>query len=905
MRIILVALLIACGPAKPAATVPAPTTPTEPAVTTPTADALVPPQPTVRLPRNFVPAGYKARLAIDPKKDKLAGAVEIAGNVSERSSVIWLHGFHLAITKASATNAAGAIALTVTSKGEDLLEVRAAKPLDAGAWTLAFEYTGELDPVNTRGAFKQTVAGDSYVFTQLESTFARRVFPCFDEPNVKVPWKLTLDVPKALVAVANTPQEKETALDASTKRVEFMVTKPLPTYLVAFGIGPFDIVDAGKSKGGTPLRMVTLKGRSADAAYAAQTSAKIVDAIEDYFATPYPYEKLDMLTVPLTTGFVAMENAGLITYIERLMLIDPKDTSIGPKRTWILVAAHEVAHQWFGNLVTPEFWDDIWLNEGFASWLGVKIGAQLEPAWRDGDLPIKMRGGALRSDALVSARRIRQPIDSVDDIHTAFDGITYLKGASVLYMFENHLGVEAFQKGVREYLASRTWGNATSADFVAAISKAGGKPMIDTAFATFLDQAGAPEITATTSCAGGKIEVQLAQRRFVPPGAPEPPAHTPWIVPVCIAFDKAGKRGDVCTLLDKAQASVALDTKTCPRWVMPNATGRGYYRNVYTVPQVSALRDEAWAKLTWPERRVIYYDLATAARNGKLPLQLAFSLTPRMLAGNDRFTVGETLELATGFDELVPDDLRTKYEAWLRTQFSAAASATSFVPKANETFDAEETRTELLQATAWLAREPALVAEAVRLADKWRDLPESIRPLVLAIAVDAKPELFEKTLRDVAGEPDRAKREAMYAALGSVRDPARYKAALALILDAKVDIRESLDLVYENSTDATREVAKEFVREHKDAIIARFPNAQVTGPLARLAKVFTGTCKASERDAIADYVTKTFASMAGGERTVKQAIEGMDQCIARRKILDPQIRVWLGGLRLPKVHVKK
>jgi alanyl aminopeptidase len=906
MRSVIPLLLVACGStAKPATTTPAPTTPVAPPITAPVADALVPPQPTVRLPRNFVPTGYKARLAIDPKKDKFSGAVEIAGNVSERSSVIWLHGFHLAITKAAASNAAGAIALTVTPKGEDLLEVRAEKPLDAGAWTLAFEYTGELDPVNTSGAFKQTVAGESYVFTQLEAIFARRVFPSFDEPNVKVPWKLTLDVPKALVAVANTPQESETALDANTKRVEFAVTKPLPTYLVAFGVGPFDIVDAGKSKRGTPLRMITLKGRSADVAYAAQTSPKILDAVEDYFGMPYPYEKLDMLTIPLTVGFLAMENAGLITYGESLMLMDPKDTSIGHKRFWILVAAHEVAHQWFGNLVTPEFWDDIWLNEGFATWLGIKIGDKLEPQWRDSEFAITMRTDALRADAIVSARKIRQPIDSLDDIRTAFDGITYQKGAAVLYMFENYLGVDTFQKGVREYLASRTWGNATSADFVGAIAKASGKQHIDTGFASFLDQAGSPEIVATPSCKAGKIEVQLAQKRYLPPGAPEPAQQQPWVVPVCIAFDKAGKRGEMCTLLDKANATIALDTKTCPRWVMPNATGRGYYRNAYTVPQLVALRDEAWSKLTWAERRVIQHDVATAARTGKLSLQLALSFTPKMLAGNDRFTVDAALGLPSGFSDFVPDDLRGKYEHWLRTQFGPAANAAGFMPKPSETLDLEITRVDLLNTVAWLGREPALIAEAVRLADRWRELPEAIRELVLTVAVDAKPEIYEKTLREVTMEKERNKRKEMFDALRATRDPVRYKAALQLILDPKVDIRESMWMVLGTQSDATREVAKQFVRDHKDSIIGRFPNAQVQGPIAQLATVFTGTCKAAEREAIAEYVTKTFASMAGGERTVKQAIEGMDQCIARKKILEPELRAWLGGVRIPKPDVKK
>ncbi|HLL23148.1 MAG TPA: M1 family aminopeptidase, partial [Kofleriaceae bacterium] len=885
--------VLACGSSKPT---PAPTVSGPPPKAGPAADGLSPPQPTVRLPRNFVPTHYELALAIDPAKPKFEGTTAITGTISERSRVIWLHAFQLDVTRAVARLGATEVALTATPKGEDLLELRAAQPLTPGEWTIELAYTGALDPVNTTGVFKQTVENQTYVFTQLEAIFARRVFPSFDEPGVKTPFKLSLRVPKALTAVANTPVVKETPAGDS-KVVEFAMSKPMPTYLVAFGIGPFDIVDAGKSRRGTPMRIVTLAGRSADATYAAQTAGKVLDTVEDYFGVPYPYEKLDHLTIPLTVGFGAMENAGLITYAEDVMLMDAKRPSQAQREDWLGTAAHEVAHQWFGNFVTPMFWDDIWLNEGFATWLGTKVTAQLEPAWNVDAL--RLREIALESDAIVSARKIRQPIDEVDDIRTAFDFITYLKGASVLYMFEAYLGPDVFQKGVREYMATRAWGNATSADFVATISKASGKS-IDAAFATFLDQAGAPELTTTTSCSGGKVELAVSQRRYLPPGAAEPTANTPWMLPVCMAFDKGGKRADTCFVLDKPQMTIPLDTKACPRWVMPNTNGKGYYRSAYTVAQITALRDEAWAKLTWPERRTLHFDVRTAAATGRLPLQLALSFTPKLLAGNDRHTIAAALALPTGFYSIVPDELRGKYEAWLRTQFGAAANQAGWISKETDTLDVEESREDLLDTVAWMAREPRLVAEAVRLADNWRALPEAIRGTVLAIAVDAKPEIFERTLREVAAEPDRAKRNAMFDALGSVRDPARYKAALALMLDPNIDVREATPLVFEATTDATREIAKQYMKTNLAAVLARMPSAQVTDPIARFAKVFTASCRADQRDAIADYVTKTFVPMPGGERVVKQAIERMDQCIAKRKALDGELRAWLGGIRTPK-----
>ena len=263
---LVVCVVAACSsPSKPPVTTPAPKP--DPIVTAPPADGLAPAQPALRLPRNFVPTAYDLKLSLEPAKDKFQGVAAIAGTVGERSRVIWLHGFHLAIEKAVARGASGEVALTVTPKGEDLLEVRADKALDAGAWTLEFTYTAEIDPVNTTGVFKQTVNNQTYLFTQLEAVYARRVFPSVDEPNIKVPFTVSLRVPKAHVAVANTPIVKETP-DGAMKIVEFAPTKPLPTYLVAFGVGPFEVIDAGKSKRGTPVRIVTLAGRGLTPAFA-------------------------------------------------------------------------------------------------------------------------------------------------------------------------------------------------------------------------------------------------------------------------------------------------------------------------------------------------------------------------------------------------------------------------------------------------------------------------------------------------------------------------------------------------------------------------------------------------------------------------------------------------------------
>jgi cytosol alanyl aminopeptidase len=872
--------------------------------------------PKLRLPKTFVPTGYTATLTIDPARDTFDGVIAIAGQVTDASSVIWLHGKDLSIKRASGWQdiEAEARPITVTPRGDDLLEVRG--DFLPGKWVLNIEYTGKLDKLNTAGAFKQTVAGASYVYTQLEALYARRVFPCVDEPDSKVPWQLSIDVPKGLIAVSNTPVTREVDV-AAGHRFSFAKTKPLPSYLVAFGVGPFDIVDAGKTKAGVPVRIVTMKGRGAEAVYAAKSTTRVLDLLEDYFGMPYPYEKLDILCVPIVIGFSAMENAGLVTFIEQLVLFDPKQPSWKQRRGYIATAAHELAHQWFGDYVTMAWWDDIWLNEGFATWLGGKIVARFDPAWHDELAELDLRMGALDADSVVSARKIRQPIEKLDDIYNAFDGITYVKGAAVLNTFEQYVGPDVFQKGVREYLKSRAYGTATSTDFVAAVSAAAGKDLAP-AFATYLERPGAPELETKLVCDKAGAKLELTQQRFVPPGSPEPAAQGPWIMPVCIAYERDGKRADTCTLLTKASDTIALDTKRCPRWVMPTAHGRGYYRVRYSAPQVVKLRDEAWPLLSWTERRALYFDVVAATRfrprgmrkslpktpSGKLPLTLVVSIVPKLLAGGDRFTVSDAIAVPVSLDRFVTDDQRPKYEAWLRATFGPAATKLGLTPQANDDVDAEINRGEVIRTVAWFGRDPDLVKQCVELAANWRDLPAAIRGLVLTIAADANPDLHAKLMRDVKSETDRQRREEMYAALSSVRDPKRVEVALELLLDTQLDIRETQWMLLTTQSEATRKVAERFVRVHKDKLLERLPKDAVTGMVGLMSTLFAGSCDQSLRDETRAYVLANFAKLVGGERVINQSFEAMDQCISSRKLLEPELRAFLGGVKVPPKPAK-
>jgi len=849
---------------------------------------LAPPEPVLRLPRNFLPTSYAARLAIDPARDGFSGAIAITGDVAVRSAVIWLHGRHLQVSRAVARREGRERIIAVTARGDDLLELRPAQPLEPGGWTLALEYTGDYDLIDETGAYKRIVRGEPYVYSQFESIYARRAFPCFDEPDSKVPWQLTLDVPAGLTAVSNSPSVREQPLGGDQKRVEFAPTRPLPSYLIAFGVGSFDLVDAGKTASGTPIRVITMKGRAPEAAYAARTAPHILELLEGLFASRYPYAKLDLLATPVAGG--AMENAGLVTVAEPVILQDPAHPSKRAERTWVWYAAHELAHQWFGDLVTMAWWDDIWLNEGFANWAGNKITAAFEPAWHQDLFSVNERSLALGEDALVSARQIRQPIVTRDDILDAFDPITYEKGAAVLDMVEGYLGRDVFLGGVRAYLGEHAFGNAVSSDFLAAISRAAGKDM-STAFATFLDRPGAPELAATVVCEPGKpARLALSQQRYVPPGATAPADGKAWLVPVCAAYDRGGQRGEACTVLDAATGSLALDTQACPRWAMPNIDGRGYYRNAYSEAQVVALRDLAWAQLRPTERTAAMFDIAAAATSGRIPLSLGLSFVPRLLAAGDQFSIGAALSIPLSVGPLVPDELRPRYEDWMRRTFGPAARRAGLVPSRGDDLDVEAARGRLINAAGSVGRDPVLVAQAVKLAESWRDLPDATRGAVLTIAVHASPAVFDRVLAGLPSEPDHGRRREIAAALGSTPDVERQRAALAVTLDPRLEIWDTRSMLYRGAFEANRRVAQQFIAAHLSELLKRAPESG-----ASLAYAFTQSCSAKRRDEIARYVTETFAALPSGPRTVQQAIEGMDQCIAGRALLEPELRRWLGG----------
>jgi alanyl aminopeptidase len=451
-----------------------------------------------RLERKVVPTFQSVRLALDPAQPIYTGTVHVDLRAREATSSFDFHARGITIERLVLARAAeGKPAGWEAADGErgiparhptegERVVVTTERPIDKGAYALDIDFSVTFDTQAT-GLYRLQVNGAWYAFTQFEATDARGAFPCWDEPDFKIPFQVTLVVPKGDLAIGNTPILR-VAIEGDHRVVEFEKTSPLPTYLLAIATGPLETV----AMQGLPFpgRIVTVKGSARLAQEAARVTPTITLALEKYFGIPYPYRKLD---VPAVQEFWpgAMENAGAIAFADRILLIDPRAASVDQRRSLVTIMAHEVAHMWFGDLVTMKWWDDLWLNESFASWMGDRVSDQAFPEFKAELAQATGADEAMKTDARLSTRAMRQPIEGVENLAQLADTLAYDKGQAVLTMFESWLGPETFRKGVVAYLKAHQWGNATASDLWASLSKAAGKD-IGAAMPTFLDQPGVP-----------------------------------------------------------------------------------------------------------------------------------------------------------------------------------------------------------------------------------------------------------------------------------------------------------------------------------------------------------------------------------------------------------------------------
>jgi alanyl aminopeptidase len=843
--------------------------------------------PKLRLGGEVRPVRYRLDLTIAPEQDNFKGKIEIDMEVSKPADVIWLNGRGLTIDAAEVTAGGHTMPAKAQTSGTEFVGFAAASAIPAGPAKLHIEYHGAFNKIGSDGLFKEQDAGTWYVYTQFESIDARKAFPCFDEPAFKTPWQLTVHVNASDTAVSNTPIQSETPEAGGTKKVVFAETKPLPSYLVALGVGPFEFVDAGKTgKNHTALRVVTPKGKASQAKYAAEVTGPLLAELEDYFGVPYPYEKLDLLSVPLFGG--AMENPGLITCVQSLLLRDPAQDSIGRQRNYSSVIAHEMAHQWFGDLVTTAWWDDIWLNEAFASWMDSKIMRKWKPEWNTVIDEQNIRMGAMGGDSLVSARKIRQPIESNDDIANAFDGITYSKGEAVIGMFENWMGEDAFQRGVQRYIRQYSWRNATAGDFLDALSSTGTLP-VGRAFSTFLDQAGVPLVSVGLSCGGaGGASLHLSQKRALPLGSPGATQQT-WQVPVCVRY---GDSGDAtrreCTLLTDASMDWKLKEATgCPTWVEANADGKGYYRTRYEGDLLNKLLAGGAPHLSASERVTALGDVDALTAMGEIKSGDALALAVEFSGDPVRQVVDSTIGIISGIhDYMVPKELRPNYARLVDKAFAARAREMGWKAKPGENDETRLLRGSIVPLVALWGTDGSLAAEARQLAGKWvadrTGVDPEILGSVLNVAARTGDEAFFKQLNaSLAHTEDRHQRDLILGAMGSSSDPRVARDIMQLALKPDFDLRESANLIFgPTGVPETRELPFEFVKTNYDALVGRIPAGSTFGFGEFLPFVGGAFCDEKSAEAVKAFFEPKVDRFPGTKRNLAQALEGIRICTA-------------------------
>ena len=838
----------------------------------------------MRLPGGVAPLSYRLTLTIDPEQDQHSGEVSIALDIKAASHVIRLHASDIKVGSAVLKTADANYVASVSALDDKTIELAFAQPLPPGQAELSMSFTGHVDDKASQGLFRQKEGGDWYVFTQFESTDARRAFPCFDEPVWKVPWTLSLIIPEKLNAVANTPLAHEVPLGNGMKQLDFLTSQPLPSYLLAFGVGPFDILDAGKV-GATPLRLVAPRGRSTEARYAASMTPAILARLEAYFGIAYPYDKLDLMAVPITLNFSAMENPGLVTLASRVLLARPDEETSSFQRDAVETIAHELAHQWFGNYVTMAWWDDLWLNESFASWMGDKITAQVVPEWHSQTNVQQARSAAMQLDRLAVARRIHQPVEDAEALESAFDSITYSKGQAVLAMFESWLGAQEFRAGVQRYMKQHAWGSATGDDFVAALAP--GQAQLASAFKSFTDQPGIPRLNVALVC-DGKPYLQLSQSRFLLRGSSAAPDSV-WQIPVTVRTPAGSAR----LLLQERTGQLPLPDSSCPAWLEANADGAGYYRPVYAPGQLLKLLAKADSNIA--ELLANLDDAQALTESGDLTLDDALALALRYAPDSRREVLDAALNIIRSVEPSLALEQRDAYAALWQRAFGERGRALGLLERAADSDDERLIRENWVGVLADLGRDQSLRTQARVLAQGWLKNPATLavasRALVLSVAaLDGDKVFFDALERRAEASDDRLERADIYAALSRFHSPELASAARALWLSAQHDVREVLEAASDRTAgQASASGMLDFMRQNFTALATRLPAESVS----RFPRFFSGLCSTEQALAAERFFGPALAHFEGGASSLAQTLETIRLCAAQREFQQSSLSAFL------------
>lgn len=772
--------------------------------------------PAPRLGHAVDPTDQAVTLRLDPERKDYSGSVRIALAVHQRVSALRLHAA-MPLLSLNISGAAGAVGATHKQQGQEVV-VSLAQPLEPGAYTLTADFQQAFGQ-KAVGLYRVVQDGRGYAFTQFEPADARLAFPCFDEPDFKIPYQLTLEIPPGMEAVSNTPVERD-ALRGGLRALTFKKTRPLPSYLLAIAVGPLEFAPIpGLS---VPGRVVTPRGQRHLAARAVAITPKVLQAMESYFGTPYPYEKLDLIAVPeYWPG--AMENPGAITYRDHYLLHDAKTETPEQHQTLVTITAHELAHMWFGDLVTMRWWDDLWLNESFAEWMGTKIASQVAPQYHLDVAAAQEAQDIMQTDARPTTEAIRQATSDPDEALRRV-GLHYRKGKAVLGMFERWLGPERFRAGIQAYLRQHRDGNATSADLWAALQAAAGGAAVTQVIASFIDQPGLPLISVEVLPGG---QVRLSQQRFHNAGVAV--AAQGFRVPVSLKFSDGKVTGQRTVLLEGQSQTVTL-TRGELAWVFPHAEAVGYYRWTLPRERLQALAQQAQQALSPAERVALLGDLAALLSAGLLPADELLRALGLLADDPDPQVLSALLGvLGRVHQALVTDELRGAFAGYLQKVLAPARRRFGLSPQPGEDPRVTLLRPELLEWLGARGEDPEVLGLAAQRAQAYLRDASSLDPSTAATwlglaALRGDRALLTAYQRRFEGAKVPSEREHLLEALGRFQAPPLREEVLRYSVSGALRTHELLGLPFTAAeAPGARPAVFRWMTQSFDALAQRIP----------------------------------------------------------------------------------
>ncbi len=685
-----------------------------------------------RLTKDVMPSRYELRIEADLANWRFQGTERIEVTLHQPATEIVLHAVGFAITTARAVAGDSTRAGRVDFNGEaETATVHFAEAIPAGPATLEVEFSGDILE-RLRGFYRSEKDGDRYAATQFEAADARRAFPCFDEPEFKARFALTLVIPPQTVAISNGPEQARRVLPDGRTEIRFAETPPISSYLVAYCIGPFDATPMTATPSGIPVRVWLPRGLADKGVFARDAHVRSLAYLEDYTGIPYAYTKADAIGVPdFEAG--AMENPGAITYRLTAIAADPERSSTHALKGIFYTAAHELTHMWWGDLVTMAWWNDLWLNESFATFVGYKVTADLMPEWGMWRDFVATLSRPFSLDALVSTHPISFEVKNAKQAAERFDVITYWKGAGVVRMIEGFLGAEAFRAGVHSYLQRYRERNATADDFWRELSTASGRDVATIANA-WIKEPGHPVVHVRARNEGGDLHLSIRQERFYadPAAATTRPPQT-WPVPLVIKHGGRNGAAEQRVLLADANTEVTVPGA---RWFFPNGGGTGFYRFTMDDDALRELVATLQTALSPHERLLLLDNQWALLKAGSVSVAQYLAMLEGYRGEPDRAVVAT---LAGQLDALslhgVSDDVRPLFERFVAGYYAQQFEEMGWDPKPSESADERLKRAAIIGALGAVARSTTIRAEARRRLEQYLTDRSAVDPNLASVVV--------------------------------------------------------------------------------------------------------------------------------------------------------------------------